>query len=473
MLVGMTMKDGCLAILLLAQCCRAMMLTDSRRGSAGGQREASSSCVPLRNHGQYYTVEVGVGTPLQKFDVIADTGSNALIVPSCACRRKRNCFPDSKCFVGPGKSSSFSVDIVRDHVLKTVEMHFGSGDIRAAVSTDVAQVGKISALMNHSLMLMVDHKLAVEGTFEGLLGLGLPQYGRHIEEMPPSFLEMAKVQRFSYCINGNGDGALRLGVAEASEPLRSTGQVHWGLDFYGVSVGSRSTDVKFCRPEDMKKGQRSPCGAVPDSGTTLLMAPREHVAALLEALCDDWKPCSQAAARSREQPKAMLVQQLLMDCASWQEGSSPPSLYFHVADDEGKKAVVEVPSSAYVMTVDSSQLVEFLGNSSLAGFSFHTQIPGGQKICVPAFGELDYQTEVNGPVWILGLPLFRQNVVTYDLNAQQQPTIAFQSAPCAGCGAHGVSFDVEQGVEAGAFRFQDLTGPPRKPAFSVMRSHAM
>lgn len=46
---------------------------------------------PLENHGSYSAVKIGIGTPRQYLDLIADTGSSAVIVTHCACQ-KTNCF---------------------------------------------------------------------------------------------------------------------------------------------------------------------------------------------------------------------------------------------------------------------------------------------------------------------------------------------------------------------------------------------
>jgi hypothetical protein len=46
---------------------------------------------PLKNHGSYSAVEIGIGTPRQSFDLVADTGSSNVIVTHCACQQT-NCF---------------------------------------------------------------------------------------------------------------------------------------------------------------------------------------------------------------------------------------------------------------------------------------------------------------------------------------------------------------------------------------------
>lgn len=69
---------------------------------------ASETCATLRNHETHSSVEVSVGNPPQSFSLIADTGSDAVIVKDCACG---NCRPEwgRTCFSGPQHSSSFNV----------------------------------------------------------------------------------------------------------------------------------------------------------------------------------------------------------------------------------------------------------------------------------------------------------------------------------------------------------------------------
>merc|ERR1719387_1209078 len=110
------------------------------------------------------------------------------------------------------------------------------------------------------------------------------------------FLQHAGINRFSLCFNDGGqDGALKLDTPKLPNALLSVGQMHWGVDFQGVSVGKASAPVKFCSPESKKKGQDTACGAIPDSGTTLFMAPEEHIQMLFEEICDGWERCRTAA----------------------------------------------------------------------------------------------------------------------------------------------------------------------------------
>merc|ERR1719238_1888078 len=69
----------------------------------------ASTCAPLANKGSHFTVDIQVGTPGQTFSVVADTGSDAVIVPSCICKESGSCSKDDRCFRGTNKSSTFKM----------------------------------------------------------------------------------------------------------------------------------------------------------------------------------------------------------------------------------------------------------------------------------------------------------------------------------------------------------------------------
>ena len=47
--------------------------------------QLTESCAALKNKGVYFTARLCVGTPSQCFDVVADTGSDNVIITSCVC----------------------------------------------------------------------------------------------------------------------------------------------------------------------------------------------------------------------------------------------------------------------------------------------------------------------------------------------------------------------------------------------------
>jgi len=546
------------------------------------------ACAHLEDKGSHFTVEIEVGTPAQKFSVVADTGSNSLIIPSCICMNEGACDKQNRCFTGTNRSSTFELYMTED-THNTVEevITFGSGQIKGVIAKDNVSVGGREVFMDDGLLLMVDQALDLAGPFEGILGLGLPQKDKPEMEasettMPPmendaeqsqgaiipmdgeaseediedilkrimgeaadasnaeggsgqdvsdqtpirmmgkrlqpkalaaeirrqmalrkkrralaaiarrspvpqvkSFLEQASVSRFSVCFNsGESGGVLRLGLPEGPKPLRSVGREHWGLDFRGISVGaSEPQRLQICSKEDMEDGQDTPCGAIPDSGTTFMMGPQEHLDELFEAICDGWKRCadnhtalvkaSEAANKDALEiygtnpwgsleaaSKGQVLQFLLDDCASWLDETSLdelPPLKFHLANkDEDEGHVLEFSAADYVVKAKVNDT----------------------HFCQPAFGAMDYLTQKNGPVWILGLPTFYAYTVTYDTKAET-PTVAFTSTaetPCGGCGdkvgllTAATSSGQTAAAAATQRQVRRLDGPPRLPTMDLGRA---
>lgn len=315
--------------------------------------KGDDKCVPLKNRFSFFGVEVAVGTPGQTFEVVADTGSNNVIVPSCVCQEApiMGCAGAQHCFRGTNKSRTFAV--TEEEMNSIVSLTFGSGTIGAILATDMVQVGEETALMEDSLLLMVDDKqLAIEGAFEGILGLGVPtssfslfddprteddipvavaqstskklrasregvvhaesqphhhhmsQDNPSIEDttgrvmaQPKSFLEKAGISSFAMCFSEAEEGAMRF---EATVPnaLQSVGQDHWGVGLTGVKLGgssdSKALAMPFCQEGAPNAGSATPCGAIPDSGTTLIMGPELQIHVLYANICDQWQRCIDA-----------------------------------------------------------------------------------------------------------------------------------------------------------------------------------
>merc|ERR1719408_519784 len=159
--------------------------------------------------------------------------------------------------------------------------------------------------MDNGLLLLINRaKLKLYGPFEGILGLGLPHstlghrpHGNASnntaefysaltavdESTDPAkkkdkqvirrhgFMSEAGVKRFSMCFNDGGGGVLRVDQPPMKTMLSAIGKAHWAVEFQGISVGEASSPSLICTRDSMKKGQKTPCAAIPDSGTTLML----------------------------------------------------------------------------------------------------------------------------------------------------------------------------------------------------------
>eukprot|EP00913_Durusdinium_trenchii_P019383 g18222.t1 len=175
--------------------------------------------------------------------------------------------------------------------------------------------------------MSVDHALKLQGQFEGILGLGRPDFkatpdGSSQEESMvhvPGFFDRAHVQRFSMCFNRNADGVLGINTPPHPNALSSVGpgarpgdqtlsvsidtpsKLHWGLDFQGISIGDQKMQVSFCDPKSKEAGMETACGIIPDSGTTLIAGPEMQLGMLFEAVCNGWQRCKDTQAKLQEE----------------------------------------------------------------------------------------------------------------------------------------------------------------------------
>jgi len=190
---------------------------------------------------------------------------------------------------------------------------------------------------------------------------------------------------------------------------------------------------------------------------------------LLETICDEWDRCKQnytALLKAEEKAeeaitkvygvnpfnfrgmtKSDVLQIMMMDCESWMDGGKGldelPTLHFHVVGSNGTAQTLQLTSNAYVMESkkeEATEAIRFIsGDGNMNGSAPYNVSDFGNKtgkVCQAAFNTIDYNTPTNGPVWILGTPIFYEYVVGYDASTNP-PSMAFSSqkdTPCGSCG---------------------------------------
>jgi len=390
----------------------------SRNSEIGDELHSSSQCAKLQNNFVSFTVNLCVGTPPQCFDVVADTGSNTVIVPSCVCQETAyaGCTPGEKCFEGTGKSSTFSIP---KHP-QLEQISFGSGTVAGAMATDVVKVGPASTTIDSGIFLMTDRAQLQIDEFEGIMGLGVPSSKGEDEKL---FFEEAKIGRFSLCMADSVSGSLRMNQPSSfKNEVRQIGTYHWGLDFRGMSVGKKGASEKlpilFCDESTMKAGMDSPCGIIPDSGTTMIIGPKAQVAQLEASLCDAWPRCQQQQASGNAKAKSAAFASLLEHCSDWLHNSDGlyemPSLFFHLRGKNGEVSMFELSAWAYIVEAQTSQ-----GRVCESMLSHGADTEGS-----------DYITTQNGPIWIVGTPLFYEYNVGFDMESM---SVALDKESCQAC----------------------------------------
>ncbi|CAJ1416566.1 unnamed protein product [Effrenium voratum] len=456
------------------------------------------TCSPLKNHVSFSSVKVSIGTPPQAFQLVADTGSNDLIVVDCTCR---DCPRDwGSCFTGPKRSTSFDMTVYKNgNTSRTANfarkdkeqqgplamvISFGSGQVAAEIASDEVRVGSTHSYMKNGLLLLVDHSLNLPGPFEGILGLGRPQPKEEMTSARgvavPGFFEAARVQRFSMCFNRMEDGVLGVHTPQQPTMLKSVGKVHWGLDFRGITVGKNlAIKAAFCDASQKPAGMETVCGLIPDSGTTLITGPTSMLITLFEEICQNWPRCRAAHEELKKEVKEMPEMRLEgLSLLGRPKSEAAPDEIIRIMNkirdimEKADKASAAYPTgppreqvSSGPMMSDTLQLLLESCASWIEGVDLNDEMPkltfhvagangvetdlvlpprtyvlseqsvDGRKVCIPAFSPNEMKTTLNGDVWIMGTPLFYEYTAHYDRGlGNQEASMAFTPNADEACG---------------------------------------
>lgn len=221
------------------------------------------------SNAQYFG-PVSVGTPAQTFNVIFDTGSSNLWVPSKTC--------GSNCGLHPEYDSSASSTYVKNGTVFRIQ--YGSGPVAGFLSEDtvtfggMAVKGQTFAEINDVSGLGLGYAL---GKFDGILGMAfdsISEYG--IPTVFDSLMAQGLVQQpvFAFYLSAadGTQGELTLGGYDPAHfqgeltwvPL--TSETYWETSLTGMTLGGQSvTNTTKC---------------VLDTGTSILAGPSAEVAAL-------------------------------------------------------------------------------------------------------------------------------------------------------------------------------------------------
>lgn len=215
--------------------------------------------------------EISMGTPPQAFQVIFDTGSSNLWIPSSKCA---NC--GSHPLFEESKSSSYVANGTAFHV------QYGSGPVSGVISQDTLTWSESQAAnllfaeVTDVSGLGAAYKL---GKFDGILGMAWPSIAELAIPTPFQTLvdqhQLDPVFAFYLSEESGAAGELSLGGIDSTKftgdlvYVPVTSQTYWEtkLDSITVSGSSYSTTQK----------------AILDSGTSLLAGPADEVAKLAQA----------------------------------------------------------------------------------------------------------------------------------------------------------------------------------------------
>eukprot|EP00927_Polykrikos_kofoidii_P003294 TRINITY_DN11311_c0_g1_i1.p1 TRINITY_DN11311_c0_g1~~TRINITY_DN11311_c0_g1_i1.p1 ORF type:complete len:475 (-),score=75.75 TRINITY_DN11311_c0_g1_i1:134-1519(-) len=362
---------------------------------------------PLKNnHDMSYTASVVVGS--QKLDVILDTGSFDVVIFSSRCT---SCGRGS--FYERSKSSTYTEgDLL-------TEATYGSGAELSQSATEFMQMGplhvekqlfwevvyaEIPVLSSNNFQAIFGvgppGEAKVEArdiwqTYDSIIsifnsaGFPIPQgftVERYQEEVPKikTLLENFGTHRFSICLErpsgapghfiwNDRDPEKSLGVFEEIEVA---GRITWGVKLSNAEFRSKSDGERVFLACDQ-------CSAIVDSGTSLLMVPTDVYNSVVQELSGIGADCGDL--------------HLL------------PDLVFRLGDTE-----VSLPPSAYIGIVEEETRNLMSPLRALFPWLSNLIKPTSEKQCELLLGTIDAATQL-GPLWILGMPFFRQYYTTFQL----------------------------------------------------------
>jgi len=235
----------------------------------------STATIPITDYedAQYYG-PVSIGTPPQDFMVVYDTGSSNLWVPSSKCPvsniacQKHSKYDSSKSSTYVANGTSFSIQ-------------YGSGSLSGFLSEDTVGLGGLSVTSQTFAEALHEPGIAfVEAKFDGILGMAYSSIS--VDNVTPvwyNILAQGLVDQpiFSFWLSQNPSdsvgGELVLG---GTDPSRYTGDflyapltsdTYWQFDMADIQVGG--TSMGFC--------SSGPCNTICDSGTSLIVGPKDNM----------------------------------------------------------------------------------------------------------------------------------------------------------------------------------------------------
>jgi len=231
---------------------------------------------PLDNYldAQYYG-PIELGTPGQTFNVIFDTGSSNLWVPSKTCPiwelacRTHNRYDSSKSSTYKANGTDF-------------EIHYGSGSMSGFLSTDTCCISEVCVTDQTFAEATHEPGLSfIAAKFDGILGMGFPQIS--VGGVIPVFNNMidqgvVDAPVFSFWLNRDPSqdlgGELILG---GSDPMFYEGNMTYipvqREGYWEISMDGMESDTNTV-------GCDGGCTAIVDTGSSLMVGPTKETDAI-------------------------------------------------------------------------------------------------------------------------------------------------------------------------------------------------
>jgi len=227
--------------------------------------------VPIQDYqnAQYYG-QISVGTPPQKENVVFDTGSSNLWVPS------KSPFLAFKNVYHHDKSSTYAKNGT------VFKIQYGSGPVSGVYSADDVHVGPFTikdftfAEVDNTAGLGLGYRI---GKFDGILGLAWDAISvGHVPTVMNKLVASGQLPQpvFGFFLGNQAVGELVFGGTDTKhytgdfKYVQLSSKTYWEVALDGVKLGDSSVS-------DCKK-------AIIDSGTSLLAGPKDDITAIANKL---------------------------------------------------------------------------------------------------------------------------------------------------------------------------------------------
>jgi len=313
---------------------------------------------------QYYG-EIGIGDPLQNFNVIFDTGSSNLWVPSSECNKcsHHQLYDHTKSSTYQKNGSDFHIE-------------YGSGTVNGFISQDTVTLGTLKVpKVNFAEVTKEPGLVFKESKFDGILGLAWRSIS--IDDMEPVFNQMIDMgivnqSLFSFYLSSDADtnGELLLGnynkdrVKDGIFYVPLTSETYWEINMKSLSIINQS----------MISTNR----AIVDTGTSLLVGPTKDIKKLAEFV--------------GAKHIFLNKNEYTYPCEKINE---LPKIEIELCNEKNCK-IFELYPNDYIIR----------------------QSLGNQSICLLGFTGMDIP-EPNGPLFILGDVFIRKFYTIFDVGNQQ------------------------------------------------------
>jgi len=236
--------------------------------NSGSNNVKRQNVDPFRNYGDgLYVGNITIGNPKQNFVVVFDTGSSNLWIPGVSCT-------DSACQGKDKYDSSKSRTYVANG--QQIQIQYGTGSMTGILDQDVVTVANLSV---PNCVFGEAQSLAdffAGQPLDGILGLGYPNIAA--DGVTPVFdmlINQGSLKPYFsiYLDSTDGDDKSEIilgGIPKKYEPALAyvpvTQQGYWQVSLQGVWVAGVAGELSGC-------SSSSPCDAIIDTGTSLIVGP--------------------------------------------------------------------------------------------------------------------------------------------------------------------------------------------------------